>query len=241
LSHEENEMKDHYFNLKYLAGLLIYACALVSASTQAVPLNLGQTVPLSGTTAVLSPETAGPIIDEQIANFAIEVDGKMVTGAVSQRLRNFQGGSFLIDYRVTSFDDQGLGLQIEGLKTQPYFGVGLAGPLDVDYRLDEAGDIFPVTASLQDIGFGGPVEFDFGPNPLLAGETSRWMFVGDPNNDIVGFGSNPGADLLVLDPTGTQFNIRFDAYWTAIPIPGSILLMASGLIGLVGIAKRRVH
>ncbi len=76
-------MKDSYFNLKNLAGLLIYACAFVSASTQAVTLNPGETVPLFGTTAVLSPETAGAIIDEKIANFAIQIDGNMVTGAVA--------------------------------------------------------------------------------------------------------------------------------------------------------------
>jgi len=232
-------MQDRYFNLKNLVGLLIYACALVSASTQAVSLNPGETVPLSGTTAVLSPETTGPIIDEQIANFAIEVDGNMVTGAVSQRLRNFQGFGLLIDYRVTSFDDQGLGLQIEGLETQDFFGVGDIGPLDVDYRLDEPGDIFPVTASLQ-AGFGGPVEFDFGSTPLLAGETSRWMFVGDPNNDLVVFG-NWGAQLLALGPTGTPYSIPFNSYVTFIPIPASLPLMACGLIGLIGIAKRRVH
>lgn len=146
-------MQDRYFNLKNLVGLLIYACVLASASTQAVSLNPGETVPLSGTTAVLSPETAGPIIDEQIANFAIEVDGKMVTGAVSQRARSFRGSALLIDYRVTSFDDQGLGLQIEGLKTHEFVGFN---PLDVDYRLDEPGEIVPVTASWQ-AGFGGPV------------------------------------------------------------------------------------
>jgi hypothetical protein len=109
-------MKDRYFNLKNLAGLLVYACALVSVSTQAVPLNLGETVPLSGTTAVLSPETAGAIIEEKIANFAIQIDGNMVTGAVSQRLREYQTFDRpfgrLIDYRVTSFDDQGMNLGI---------------------------------------------------------------------------------------------------------------------------------
>jgi hypothetical protein len=224
---------------KYLAGLLVYACALVSASTQAVPLNLGETVPLSGTTAALSPETAGPIVDEQIANFAIEIDGTMVTGAVSQRLRNFLGSSWLVDYRVTSFNDQGLGLQIEGLQTSFYFGLGQRGPLDVDYRLDEAGDIFPVTASLQDLGGGGRVKFDFGSNPLLAGETSRWMFVGDPNNDLVEFGPGHGAELRVVDQVGTPFSIPFDSYITFIPISTSLPLMASGLIGLIVIARRK--
>ena len=64
---------------------------LLSTSTHAVTLNPGETVSLSGTTAILSPETAGPILEEQISNFAVEIEGKMVTGAVSQRLRDFGG------------------------------------------------------------------------------------------------------------------------------------------------------
>ena len=209
----------------------------LATSTHAVTLNSGETVPLFGTTAILSPETAGLILDEQVSNFTVDIDGKMVTGAVSQRLRNF-GFGFVIDYRITSFDDQGLGLQIEGLNTNAFFGVGEIGPLDVDYRLDESGDVFPVTASLQ--FDGNPVEFDFGSNPLLAGETSRWMFVGDPNNDLVTFGGF-GAQLLVVDMNGAQISIPFASYVTFIPIPAAVWLFGSGLIGLFVFARRKGH
>jgi hypothetical protein len=65
------------------------------------------------------------------------------------------------------------------------------------------------------------------------------MFVGGLNSEVV-FGGW-GAQLLVLDTTGTQFSIPFDSYFANIPIPASLPLMASGLIGLIGIAKRRVH
>ena len=209
---------------------------LLATSTHAVTLNPGETVSLSGTTAILSPETAGSILEEQISNFTVEIDGKMVTGAVSQRLRNFGVFGLLVDYKITSFDDQGLGLQVQGLNTQDFFGVEFS-PLDVDYRLDETGDIFPVTASLR-AGFGGPVEFDFGFNPLLSGETSRWMFVGDPNNDLVVFGGF-GAQLLMRDATGAQFSIPFESYVTFIPIPAAVWLFGSGLIGLIGAARRK--
>ncbi len=217
---------------KYLFGAV---CILLSIPTYAVTLNPGETVSLSGTTAILSPETAGPILQEQVSNFAVEIDGQMVTGSVSQRLRNYQGFGLLIDYRITSFVDQGLGLQIQGLNTQGFYG----GPLDVDYRLDEPGDIFPETASLL-AEFGGSVGFDFGSNSLLAGETSRWMFVGDPNNDLVVFG-NYGAQLLVLDPVGMQFSIPFESYVTFIPIPAAVWLFGSGLIGLIGLARRKAN
>ena len=90
---------------KYLFGTVFI---LLSIPTYAVTLNPGDTVPLFGTTAILSPETAGPILEEQVSNFAIDIDGVIVTGAVSQRLRNFLGFGLLIDYRITSFDDQGI-------------------------------------------------------------------------------------------------------------------------------------
>ena len=122
------------------------------------------------------------------------------------------------------------------MNTNAFFGVGGIGPLDVDYRLDESGDVFPVTASLQ--FDGNPVEFDFGSNPLLAGETSRWMFVGDPNNDLVTFGGF-GAQLLAVDMNGAQISIPFASYVTFIPIPAAIWLFGSGLIGLVGLARRK--
>lgn len=231
-------MNNYHTNFKNLLCLMVYASTLLSAATQAALLIPGDTVLLSGTSSALRPEIANPVLDEQVSNFALEIDGKMVTGSVSQRLRNFEGFGLLIDYKITSFDDQGLGLLIEGLNTQDFFGIGLMGPLDVDYRLDETGDVFPVAASLQAGIDGGPVEFDFGSSPLLSGETSRWMFVADPNNDLVVFGDF-GAQLLTRDITGAQFSIPFESYVTFIPVPASLPLLASGLIGLIVIAGRR--
>ena len=222
--------------LKSLCGAVFI---LLSTSTYAVTLIPGEIQLLSGTTAIMSPETAGPILETRVSRFAVEINGEMITGAVSQRLHKF-GFGFVIDYRVSSFDDQGIGLQIQGLNTNEFYGIGFVGPLDVDYRLDEPGDVFPVTASMQDNfeGFGGAVEFDFGFNPLLAGETSRWMFLGDPNNDIAIFGSF-GSHLVANDTSGTQFSIPFASYATLIPIPSAVWLFGSGLIGLIGVARRR--
>lgn len=42
------------------------------------------------------------------------------------------------------------------------------------------------------------------------------MFVGDPNNDLLGFGGT--AQLLARDVTGTQFSIPFRTYFTYIPV-----------------------
>lgn len=64
------------------------------------------------------------------------------------------------------------------------------------------------------------------------------MFVGDPNNDLVTFGGF-GAQLLAVDMNGAQISILFASYVTFIPIPAAIWLFASGLIGLVGLARRK--
>lgn len=147
--------------------------------------------------------------------------------------------SATLTFGIADHDSAASGDQeIEGLNTQSFFGVGSNGPLDVDYRLDETGDIFPETASLQADEL--PVEFDFGSTPLSAGETSRWMFVGDPNNDLWVFG-DWGAHLLASDPTGTPFSIPFDSYLNFIPSPASLTLLVSGLIGFLWARPHRSY
>lgn len=94
-------------------------------------------------------------------------------------MRRYLTFELLVDYRITAFDDQGLGLEILGLQTQSFYpGLGL----NVDYRVDEPGTIAPDYVSYQPIGSvvstPNSVYFDFGSDGLMSGDTSRWMFVG---------------------------------------------------------------
>ncbi len=210
--------------------------ALLSAAASGTSIHPGETIPLFGTTSAARPEIGGPVIDQRVANFAMVVDGTSVTGAVSQRVRRLGelgGFGLVIDYRISSFDDQGLGVQIVGLQTQSYYGDDFIGPLDVDFRLDEPGAVSPFAASR----IGLPVIFDFGPSPLFSGLSSRWMFVGDPNTDLVVFGRY-GAQLLARDAAGHALSIPFDSYLTFVPVPASWPVVALGLASIVSNVRR---
>ena len=199
-----------------------------------VVLHPGETVPLAGTTSAIRPDIGEPVVDTRDAAFGFDWNGTPVTGTVSQRVRGFQPGGLLVDYRISAFDDHGLGMRIESLTTQGYFPY-MVPYLDADFRLDEAGVVSPTSASAANDS-GVTVRFDFGSGPLLAGETSRWMFVGDPSNDLYEFG-NWGAQVLVRAPDGTGVSAPFQSYSTYIPAPASASAFALGLLPLV--ARRR--
>jgi hypothetical protein len=226
-----NKIKNHFVSF--------LTCILLSAPCQAVSLYAGDTVFLGGTTSALSPDISGLILEERMSEFSIMVDGVEATGTVSQRLRSYDGSAYLIDYQISTFDDQGLGLKIESIQTNHFYADDFTS-LEVDYRLDETGVVSPIAASQQDFGLGGPVVFDFGEDSLLSGQTSRWMFVGDPTNDLVTFGSY-GAALLATDTDGSQLHIPFQSYVTFVPLPASLPLLLSGLIGLFIFSKRRIR
>ena len=207
----------------------------------AVTLLPGDSVPLFGTTTAAQPDIGGPVLVTQSANFQ-QTDGTgnvLFSGTIEQRVRNYPlgGSGLLIDYQITNFIDNGGGFRITALRTNDYFDF----MLDVDYRLDEMGDVAPSTAfwPLQgDLSFNSaPVTFNFS-DLLLSGNTSRSMFVVSPINDIPVFGGF-GAELTVTGQSGDIFQVPFESFSAIIPLPAAVWLFGSGLLGLIGIARRK--
>jgi hypothetical protein len=232
----ENEMKIHCVKVGYLTVICICLNLVFSYPVKAVPVYPDSTVLLSGTTSALRPETAGPIIDQQTSAFSLVIEDKTVTGNVLLRVRRYQGFGLLFDYRIGSFDDQGLGLTINRLVTQTFYTNSYSEfpPVDADYRLDDAGDISPTTASLP---LGNNIEFDFAYTPVHSGESSKWMFVADPNNDCFVYG-DLGAYLLVSDLNNAHYKIKFGSYLSYIPIPAALPLFMSAVLGIFGLALK---
>jgi len=178
----------------------------------------------------------------QSVNFQ-QADGTgnvLFSGTIEQRVRNFPlaGFGLLIDYQITNFTDNGGGFMITALRTNNYFDY----MLDVDYRIDELGDVAPSTASWpienSDPNFGtAPVTFNFS-DLLLAGDTSRSMFVASPSNDIPVFGAF-GAELTVSGQSGGILQVPFESFSAIIPLPAALWLFSSGLLCLAGIARRK--
>jgi len=224
------------------AFCLHLACLAWLNPVGAVTLLPGDSAPLFGTTTADRPEIGGPVLVTQSANFQ-QIDGTgnmLFSGTIEQQVRNYPLGGFglLIDYQITNFTDNGGGFSITALGTNNYFDF----MLDVDYRLDEMGDVAPSTASWPlengDPNFGtAPVTFNFS-DILLAGNTSRSMFVASPSNDIPVFGGF-GAELTVTGQSGDIFQVPFESFSAIIPLPTAIWLFGSGLLGLIGVARKQ--
>jgi len=229
--------RDRFCLQAFWLSLTFLACL---TPVGAVTLFPGDSLPLSGTTTSDRPEIGAPVFTTQLANFQqTDVIGNVLfSGTVEQRVRQFPLGGILIDYQITNFTDNGEGFRITALDTNHHYG----SMLDVDYRLDEMGDVAPNAAIWPDFTFDpafndAPVSFNF-PDSLLSGNTSRDMFVVTYGGDILVYGAH-GAQLTVAGQSGDIYQVSFESFSAIIPIPPALYLFATGLLGLPGMARRK--
>ena len=226
--------------LSLQAFWLSVACLASLNPAGAVTLLPGGSVPLFGTTTAAQPDIGGPVLITQSVNFqqTDNTGNVLFFGTIEQRARNYPlgGSGLLFDYQITNFTDNGGGFRITALSTNSFSD----SMLDVDYRLDEAGDVAPSIAFWplrgDPVFNDAPVTFSFS-DLLLAGNTSRSMFVASIN-DIPVFGGF-GAELTVMGLSGDNYLVPFESFSAIIPIPAGVWLFGSGLIGLIGIARRK--
>lgn len=229
--------------LSLQAFWLSVACLASLNPVGAVTLLPGDSVPLFGTTTAAQSDIGSSVLITQSVNFqqTDSTGNVLFSGTIEQRARNYPLGGFglLFDYQITNFTDNGGGFRITALSTNSFTDF----MLDVDYRLDEAGDIAPSIAfwPLQgDPVFNhAPVTFSFS-DLLLAGNTSRSMFVASISNDIPVFGGF-GAELTVIGLSGDNYLVPFASFSAIIPVPAGVWLFGSGLLGLIGVARRKVR
>lgn len=75
-------MKNHYTYFNNLIATLICSSFFLSNPVHSVTLSQNETVLLFGTTTALSQEISGTILEEQVSNFSVEINGQIVTGSV---------------------------------------------------------------------------------------------------------------------------------------------------------------
>jgi len=93
----------------------------------------------------------------------------------------------------------------------------------------------PLTLSFYDPldNLVGTVVSDFSTNMVLSGDT------GSSPNELITFAWAPGFSSLVIeaDPFGASFTMD-DLSATPVPEPGTLLLLGSGLLGMMGYGLR---
>jgi hypothetical protein len=94
---------------------------------------------------------------------------------------------------------------------------------------------FSIDVDLAPVSF---TAFDFMGNEL---ETVFFSVGGDGSIDFAGINRNEGISSVAINVPGTDFfaidNLIFEPV-KAVPVPPALILFASGLIGLIGIARR---
>ena len=212
-----------------LYGKIFIAAALgLSAhSAHAVLLNPGAILALPGTTTAAEPQLAGTVLIDETIAFSFG----SISGQVQQRVvRSSLDGTLDFYWRVMSDpkSSAGIGSLRVGDFVAPEYnanwgsdGLGVRAP-DQAHRFTGSQDTF--------------VNFLFNGAGLLGNESSYFFFFDTTATNY--------AKTAFFDLTGTggggPISASFAAYSpSAVPVPAAAWLLGSGLLGLIGIARRK--
>lgn len=217
---------------RHIYGFLS-AAILLPATATAVPLSgVGITnFPINGTTVLDRPELAGLILEDLITPFTITGAGETLSGSIQNRvIRSDLDGTIDFSWRI--LPDSGTG-DISAFRVDGFAGFAL----DADYRTDGLGDIGPNIARYFGDG-SGAVNFLFdtevGRLPT-GGITESYFFFLD--TDATAYALTGQFDLVCapFDCISEQYN----TWGPVVPVPAAVWLFGSGLIGLLGVARRK--
>lgn len=239
------------FVFKPLAVLAVVLC-IGEQDAQAASLAPGDSILMTGTTAALSPELTGVVIQDSILTTN--------TVQVPPDLSPFSVARFEVQNRVVRSDTDGTLIFapriLFGFNTSSFdlhvtrvemFGFG-SFDIDAAYRTDGLGDRGPTSGSRS--ADGQLLSFSFG-DPLFIGN-----IVQEPQEESHFFSLKTEATVFentgrlsifaeaVDDPVpGREY--RFDvgglAVPTVVPLPASLPLLASVLIAAFGVVRVRAR
>lgn len=198
--------------------------AMLSTSIHAVILTEDTTVALTGTTSAARPELAGLVIVDELHSFAGQdaLGNILFTGTMQISIqRSFQDGTLDFTYRIRPNDASSLDAIFRTTHTD-FSGWAT----DVDYRTDGLGTVGPSSAT-RNVS-GSTVGFDFAGG-LQPGEESLFYFIKTNATTY-----KPGSTVLINGGIAA-----IPSYAPAIPVPAAVWLFGSGLIGLIGVARRK--
>lgn len=220
-------MNKHIYAL--LGGVI-----LLPVTATAVPLSgVGVTdYPITGTTVAARPELAGTVVEDLVTPFTISGAGETLSGTIQNRVVLSVDGTYDFYWRILPDSGQG---DISAFRVDGFDGFAL----DADWRIDGLGDVAPDIARYFGDGTGA-VNFLFTGdevgNDVTGGgyEESMFFFL---DTDATAYNFTGQFDLLCAD-NGCLSEV-YNTWAPAVPIPAAVWLFGSGLLGLIGVARKK--
>jgi hypothetical protein len=185
-------------------------------------------VTLSGTTSAARPELAGLVLEDVITPFSISGAGETLAGNIQNRVVRSMDGTLDFYWRILPTSGKG---DISAFRVEGFAGLAL----DADWRSDGLGTAAPDIARY----FGsddGAVNFLFDTNEVgVVDDSSRFFFLDTQATAYAWVGQ---FDLLCAN-SGCISTPYPTFAPSAVPVPAAVWLFGSGLLGLIGIARRK--
>ncbi len=217
---------------KSLQALVFGLSSVISLPAMSVILTAPGDFLLPGTTVADQPDLAGVVIEDVISDFSISGAGETLEGTIQNRVSRGADGTLTFSWRIRPTSGNG---DIFAFRVAGFDGY----ELDANWRIDGLGVESPALA--RNFG-GGFVNFIFrdqvgvGQNPVNGNLTTSVFFFLDTK--ATQYTSNGSFDLLCAG-TGCVSQIYSTFAPSAVPVPAAAWLFGSGLLGLVGIARRK--
>ncbi len=232
----EKQMKNAFANKPVLGAAVALAALTLSQQATAVVVTPGNTVALSGTTAIAQPDLVGAVIYEQLIPFQISdgLGNVIIQGNLQDRvMQSANTGELIFAPRLLDMTAPSGDAWISGYDLNGYNG----WLTDVDYRTDSLGDEGPNQVSRS--ADGDQLDFRIFAGVLTPPEESYFTSV---HSDAFNYDLSGMITLYAQNDFGAQYyttEIGAIAAPSPVPVPGAAWLFGSGLAGLIGVMRRR--
>jgi len=216
---------------RIFAGMAMAMIAgMFSSVSHAVPVGVGQTVALPGTTLAAEPNLAGTVLFDNVYSFNQTFGTDVYVGSVQERVVQ-ETGSGTLDFYWRVFNTGTPGIDA----TLGDFRVGNfnipSTPVNLNYRTDGLGSVAPGSAERFTGSFANYFNYLF-PNGIAPGESSYFLLA---ETSATNFAQNAGFDLTNVGETQIVYT---GVQVSPIPEPATCAVMAVGL-GVMWFAIRR--